>query len=96
MRMYDVGHKSEPMEVGKPEKNKKYYPSIRLSDKELPCLKGAKMGDKLSLMMSCEITGANKQDDNPTEYTLEVKKLGEESEMKMSKALEEASKEKEE
>ena len=92
-KMYDVGKKSEPMEVGKPEKNKKHYPSMYLTDKALPCLKGMKVGDKLSLMIMTEITGTSKRDNNPTEYTLEVHKAGEESEMRMSKAMEEATEE---
>ena len=91
MKLYDVGHKSEEMAVpSKSTKSKKYYPSINLSDKELPCLKGVKVGDKLSLLMLCEITGTHKRNNDPTDYTIDIKKMGEEGEMKMSKAMKEA------
>ena len=89
-KIYDVGHKSEPETTVSQPKNKKFYPSINLSDKELPYLKGSKVGDKMSLLILCEITGTHKRDNNPIDYTLEIKKMGEEGEMKMSKAMEKA------
>lgn len=97
MKIYDVGHKPEEMATPtKSEKPKKYYPSINLSDKELPCLKGSKVGDKMSLLILCEITGTHKRNNDPIDYTLEIKKMGEEGEMKMSKAMEKAMDEHEE
>lgn len=89
-KMIDVGKKPESMEVSPVKKSEKYYPSIHLTDKALPCLQGCKVGEKLSLLMDCEITGTTKRNDDPAEFTLEVHKIGEEKHMKMSKAMEEA------
>lgn len=96
MKMVDVGKKPESMEASPVKKSEKYYPSMHLTDKALPCLKGCRVGDKISLLMDCEITGTTKRNDDPAEFTLEVHRVGEEKHIKMSKALEEASKEKEE
>jgi len=101
MKMYDVGHKmSMEMTVGKSEKNKKNYPTVYISDKELPILKGKDIGDKINLLIECEIKGVNmharSKEDKKTNYDLEIKRAGEESETKMSQAIDEATNEKEE
>jgi len=98
MKMYDVGHKmSMDMSVSSKEsKNKKSYPTLYLSDKELPILKGKDVKDKINLIIECEIVGLNMRknnndkEDKGTSYDLEIKRAGEESETKMSQAIEKA------
>lgn len=89
--MYDVGTK--PQEISSSSKSEKYYPSLSFTSEELPCLKGMDVGDKINLLMQCEISGLNKNNKDKTSYTLKIKKAGEESEERMSKALEKVTKE---
>ena len=97
MKMYDVGTKrSMEMCVGKSDKNEKSYPTLYISDKELPILKGKDVLDKINLVIECEITGcsmrksANDKEDKGMSYDLKIIRAGEESEMKMSKAMDKA------
>lgn len=94
--MYDVGHKMSEEMAMQPKKNEKHYQDLSFTDKELPCLKGAKSGDKLSLLSLCEVDSVEDKKGEPSRYRLKVLKMGEESEMKMHKALEKATKEEEE
>lgn len=100
--MYDVGHKmAEGIPAAfKENKNKKYYPSLHLSDEEFPVLKGKEVGDKLSIMVDCVIAGCDMNQSQgqkkKVNYRLEIHKMGEEGEMRMSRALEKATEEKEE
>lgn len=96
--MYSVGEKySEKYDCGVPSpenKSRIIYPSIHLSNKELPFLDKIKVGSTFSLLMNVRLVKkeleqrADKKDRK--EYRLDVMKIGEESETKMAKALEKA------
>lgn len=83
--LHDMGERHseylEPMHG-----NKKHYPSIYISTKQLPCIKGCKVGERMSLLILAEVVSANKDG----KYTLEIKKMGEEGDTKMTKAVEKA------
>ena len=83
---YDEKYECEPM-----DKKKKIYPEIRLTEEMCPFLEGAEVGEKLSLLAICKITEIKEEEgENEREYELEIQKLGEEGEMKMTKAVEKA------
>lgn len=94
--MHNVGHKiSEDMAIpAKEDKNKKIYPTLNISDKEFTGLKGKEVGDNMNILIECKICGMDmyhdeNSKDKKTNYRLEIHKMGEEGEMKMSKAMEE-------
>lgn len=95
MKMYDVGHRvGESVTLPKCDKKTKSYPSLFINTKEFPSLKGKEIGEKLIILMECEIMSLdirqNENEEKREEYRLEIKKMGEESKMKMEKALEKA------
>ena len=57
----------------------------------MPFLEDAEVGEKFHYLAICEVKSVSKDGKNkPMEFTLDVKKLGEEGEMKMTKAVERA------
>ena len=75
-KMKDVGHKSETIAEGPPKPRDKWYPSCSLTEKELPSLKGKKVGDKFVTPVEFEVTGTSQHDENPMKYNLDIKKIG--------------------
>jgi len=78
--MIDVGQKSDgPAEV-KSDKKEKHYPTLYLSTKQLPKLKGMKPGDKITLLVDCEVKGyslrSTKDQKEEGNYDIEVQKIG--------------------
>ena len=91
---YDVGKKHDTMEAvpTKLEKKKICYPTVYLTDEELPYLEQVEVGDKVSFLCLFEVVSKTEREDKDGEkcdYTLELQKVAEDAEMKMSKALEE-------
>ncbi len=85
MEMIDIGEKMSEATCGpcnpeKEDKDKKYYPSLNLSTKQLPDLKGKEPGDRGIMQVEYEIKGysmrstKDKKDDG--NYDLEIKKIG--------------------
>lgn len=89
--MKDMGHTPEEAKPSETRKTKS-YPTLYLNDKELPCLKGCKLGNKMKLMAQIEVVGARKRQEGGFNYDLEIKKMGEMGEMKMDEAMDEATK----
>jgi hypothetical protein len=87
---YNVGHKmnEDTIAPGKEYKNRVCYPTVYLSDVDLPYLKGLEVGDKVSFLCLFEITGIKQDKNKKWNYDLDLQKVAEESEMKISKALE--------
>lgn len=87
---YDLGHKMQeemPMPMTNMDKKKICYPNVHLSDKELPLLEELDVGDKVSFLCLFKIID-KMETEKECNYTLELQKVAEDSEMKMSKALE--------
>ena len=87
---YDLGHKE--VSPSKDYKNKVCYPTIYLSDKELPYLEEIEVGDKVSFLCLFKLVSKEERENEKEEicnYTLELQKVAEDAEMKMTKALEE-------
>lgn len=83
---YDLGHK---MEEDMPMSKKICYPSVHLTEEELPLLEETEVGDKVSFLCLFEVTSMRKEKDGKACYDLDLLKVAEDAEMKMSKALEE-------
>jgi len=75
-KMKDVGHKAGEPKEETSEKNKKFYPTCYLSEKELPILKGKKMDDVFVVKVEFRVSGTSSRNDEPDEYTLEIRKIG--------------------
>ena len=71
--MHDVGRKPE-----KPitESNKKWYPSIDLSEKTLAALKKLKFKEDVTLHAHGKITGKHQYNDEPANFTIELHDIG--------------------
>jgi len=89
-KIHDLGKKGWG-EVSPMSNDEKHYPNICVDTKLCPFLEDVEVGEKLSLLAICEVKSIRKDGENkPMEITLDVKKLGEEGEMKMTKAVEKA------
>lgn len=94
-KIHDVGRTHDemygmPVSIGK-NKKEKCYPSITVTTEQIPFLEDVVVGEKMSLLAICEVKSIRQEGKNkPMEITLDVKKLGEEGEMKMTKAVEKA------
>lgn len=87
---YNLGHKDGiEATIGTPKemKDKICYPKIYLSDKELPLLEEVEVGDKVSFLCLFKVTSKS-ETDRGCNYDLELQKVAEDNEMKISKALE--------
>lgn len=92
-KLYDLGRSEKEM-YGSPtstkeSKNRIVYPSLSITSKQLPCLEEAEIGEKASLLILVEVKGVHKEK-NGNRYELDVLKMGEEGETKMTKAVEKA------
>lgn len=72
--MHDVGEKpmDQPMTSGK----RKWYPSIDLTEKELPKLKDLDFDKDVTIHAHAKITGKNKRNNDPARFTIELHKIG--------------------
>ena len=71
--MQDIGRvREEPTMEGK-SKKEKYYPSVSISSKQLPMLKGKKFGDNIELNIKGEIGGMHEDYDDKKEAEYEIK-----------------------
>ena len=91
-KLHDLGRSEKEM-YGSPTlvgKGKRIiYPSLSITTKQLPCLENADIGEKASLLILVEVKGVHKEK-NGNRYELDVLKMGEEGETKMTKAVEKA------
>lgn len=72
----DAGEKRESTAVPiKAEKESKSYPTMYVNEKEVPSLKGLKMGNKIRLVATGEITGTSQHNDNPMSFDIKLKKI---------------------
>ena len=75
--MHDMGEVRNteviPSEAGSKNKKEKHYPSISLSSKQLPELKGKKFGDTIELHIKGEIGGIREDYDDKEEAEYEIK-----------------------
>jgi len=63
--MHDLGEKmSEGARPSGVEKDTTYYPSMRVSSKQLPKVEDMDVGDKVSMMMEGVIKSKSKDDDS--------------------------------
>ena len=96
----DVGNEigNGPSEVSKDEK-KKWYPSESFTTKQIPELKGLKVGSKVTLIVEALVKGFSLNDDGKEQkdnYQLEFQRVGiEEGEPKGETKTDKGSKEKE-
>lgn len=72
--MHDVGQKSS--EVSVPTKREKYYPTIDLTEKELPKLKDFDFNKDVTIHAHGKITSKSKRNDDPTRFSIELHKVG--------------------
>ena len=74
-KMYDMGEMRNtdccPSEPG--NKKEKYYPSINISSKQLPGLKGKKFGDTIELHLKGKVGGMREDYDDKTEAEYDIK-----------------------
>lgn len=89
---FDVGHKlDEIREVSQVDKKKICYPTVYLSEKELPLLEDLEVGDKVSFLCLFEVVSKEEREDKQREesnYTLELQKVIEEGEGNLIKGFE--------
>jgi len=75
--MTDVGETSkgldQPVEV---KKNEKHYPTLFLSTKQLPELKGMKPGDMGILKVEYEVIRSTTDKEEVANYDIEIRKIG--------------------
>jgi len=62
---------NQPCEV-----SKIWYPTVRVTGKQLPELEGCSIGDKVTLSIDCEIKSMDKRNNDPIDYSLDIKKAG--------------------
>lgn len=72
--LYDVGHKAS--EATQPMSNKKWYPSIELSEKNLKSLKNLEFKQDVTIHAHGKITGKHQYNDDPANFTVELHKVG--------------------
>jgi hypothetical protein len=72
--LYDVGHKAS--EVASPASNKKWYPTIELSEKNLKSLKNLDFKQNVTIHAHGKITGKRQYNDDPANFTIELHKVG--------------------
>lgn len=90
--MQDIGRIRDTVNAVEGKDNKeKYYPSVSISSKQLPMLKGKKFGDSIELHIKGEIGGMHEDYDDKKEAEYEIKvmqagtdKVGKDKYMKMS------------
>ena len=88
-KLHDLGKKDYGIPVS--EDKEIHYPNICVDTEMMPILKGVEVGETVSLLAICEVKSIRKDGKNkPVEIALDIKKLGEEGDMKMSKAVEKA------
>ena len=85
---YDLGKSNSGMEVTASNKKEKYYPTIDICENELPYLDDLNVGDEISLITLFEVKAITARTGEDKRFTLEIKKVAEESGMKLSKELE--------
>lgn len=61
----------ENMKMAEPSKKQKYYPSLHVSAKQLPGIKG-KVGDTGYLFIKYKIASSSKYNNEPATYGLEL------------------------
>lgn len=82
--MIDAGVKHKGFDVCAPlrseTKDKKYYPSLYLSDKEAPMLKDCSAGDIKKMVIEVKVTSVSSRDSEHdgkrSDYSLEIRKIG--------------------
>ena len=72
----------------KKKDDRKVYPTITVTEKEMPYLDDLNVGDKISLITLYKVVRIEDSEKTDCNYTLEINKVAEESGMKISKALE--------
>lgn len=78
VKMHDLGHKFVGMclEKSTNTKEKIYYPSFSVTEKELPGISKYGMDKTITLKVIVKVKGINQQDDNPKSYNLDIQKAG--------------------
>ena len=71
--LHDVGRKPEsPIAVS----NKKWYPTLDLSESKLKALKNLKFKQDVTIHAHGKITGKHQHNDEPANFTIELHKVG--------------------
>ncbi len=91
MEFVDLAEKSGEM-VGGKEPTNKWYPSIRLTEKQLPMLKDKKIDAQITLVIDANIKGIHKYGNGDIEYDVELKQaiIAEDEPEEVKKDLEDA------
>lgn len=89
-KLHDLGKKGYGPTSIEESKNEIHYPDICVDTKQCPFLKQADIGEKVSLLAICEVKSKRQDDKKAMDIVLAVKQLGEEADLKMTKAVEEA------
>ena len=53
-----------------------YYPSIDITEKQMPGLKARKLNSNITLQVAGKIVGINKHNEEPMEFRIELQKGG--------------------
>ena len=71
--LHDVGHKPKSPVA---ESNKKWYPSIELSERDLKSLKNLEFKQDVTIHAHGKITGKHQYNDEPANFTVELHEVG--------------------
>lgn len=73
--MYDLAEKqTSEVAQGNPLNKEKYYPKLRIGEKQFPVIKGKGVGNDVRLYFDAKVSGINKFGNGDIEYTLELRK----------------------
>ena len=75
MKMKDMAENYEKMHAS-PSSQQPYYPSFRVTDKQLPEAGDWKMGKSYKVCMKIKLIGIAQNGTNPKEYHFEMRKIG--------------------
>ena len=89
-KIHSIGRKGYG-EISPMNKNEIHYPDICVTTEQVPFLDEVEVGERMSLLAICEVKSIRQEGKGkPKEISLMVKMLGEEGDMKMTKAVEKA------